>query len=170
MVASTMDLQGLDQDAPNVAFRSLAERLRPRLDGAVGLLLLADQVAHVLGVAADGRARAVLALGPDAGCDLVDGGAVRDGLIHGLAEFGRQALDGGAAERPGRCALGGFVLHGVAMLSGCFLTHPAMLPAPPHPVHRTMVRGPGPRSGPERATARRAIGPKAKRTEFAPGV
>ena len=45
---------------------------------------------------------------------------------------------------PGRCALWGFVLHGVAVLAGCSLAHPAMLPRAAHTVHRTMVLGPLP--------------------------
>ena len=103
--------QGLDQDEPRPALRTRAERTHPRLVGAVGLLLLADQVAHVLDVAADGRARARAALRPDAGRDLVDGGAVCDGRIDGLAQGGRQPRDGGAPERRGCRGLSGFVLH-----------------------------------------------------------
>ena len=136
--------QVLDEHQRQLALRAVAELLHPRLDHAVGLLPLLDQRARVLGIAADGRARAVLALGPDACGDLVDGGAVCDGRIDGLADIGRQLGDGGAPERGvggGRLGLGGFVLHGGALLAGCVLTHPAMLPHAVRPVHRTMFRG-----------------------------
>ena len=107
---------------------TLAERPHPHLVGAVGLLLLEDQVADVLGVAADGRARARAALAPDEIRDFVDGGAVRDGRVHGLAKLRRQPRDRGTPERRGCRCLWGFVLHD------------PMLARRAHALHRTMVR------------------------------
>ena len=90
--------QALDEHQRQLALRALAELLHPHLEHAVGLLLPVHEVAHVLGVASDGRARAVFALCPDAGCDLVDCGAVGDGPVDGLAQVCRQLGDGGAPE------------------------------------------------------------------------
>ena len=163
--------QGLDQDEPRAAFGSLAERPHPHLVGAVGLLLSEDQVADVLGVAADGRARARAALAPDESRDFVDGGAVRDGRVHGLPQLRRQPLDRGAPDRCGCRYLLGFILHD------------AMLARAAHALHRTMVRGimrpatdqevamgsagPQVRSTRPRARAERRVG---KRAELAPAV
>ena len=114
--------------SPRATLGTLAERAHPHLVGAVGLLLLADQVADVLGVAADGRARARAALAPDEDRDFVDGGAVCDGRIDGLAKLRRQPRDRGTPERRGCRCFWGFVLHS------------AMLPRRAPALHRTMVR------------------------------
>ena len=132
---------GLDQDEPGPTLWSLAELLHPQRQGPLALPLLAQDGAELLGMAADGRARAVAALALDEGGDLVDGGAVGDGRIDGLAQLGRQLVDGGASERRGGRGLLGFVLHGGAALAGCFRAHRPMLPHPTCPLHRTMVRG-----------------------------
>ena len=132
----------------------------------------ADQVADVLGVAADGRARARAALAPDEIRDFVDGGAVCDGRVHGLAKLRRQPRDRGTPERRGCRCLWGFVLH-----------EPMLARAAPA-LHRTMVRGftrpatdeasaisgAGLRSRPDGATAPRAEWRVAKRAERAPGA
>ena len=130
--------------------RALAERAHPHLVGAVGLLLLADQVAHVLGIAADGRARTRAALAPDEIRDFVDGGAVYDGRVHGLPQLRRQPLDRGAPDRCGCLGLWGFGLHA------------AMLARAAHALHCTMVRGIQ-WAGPQARTARpRVARPRAR--------
>ena len=144
--------QGLDQDEPRATLGALAERAHPHLVGAVGLLLLADQVAHVLGVAADGGARARAALAPDEIRDFVDGGAVCDGRIDGLAKLRRQPRDRGTPERRGCRCLWGFVLHG------------AMLPRRAAALHRTMVR-----RASLKGLARGILGSCAREKSHAPG-
>ena len=128
--------QDLDEEEPRVAVRPLAELPRPHRDLAVGLLLPAYQLAAILGVAADGRARAGAAPLPDQGRDLVDGGALCDGLVDGLAQRGRQPLDARTPVRSGCLSLGGFALH-PPMLT------PAPAPLPPH--HGAHKKGAHPR-------------------------